>query len=83
MAFKLRMTDRFPQKRRKTKQELPAPIKEKMKKALNDVHKAVQNLEDETGRRRSDLFREPPDRRVSVSFNPSCLKLLTSDIGVP
>ncbi|TBU43114.1 SNF2 family N-terminal domain-containing protein [Dichomitus squalens] len=50
-------------KRRKTKQELPPPIKEKMKKALNDVHKAVQNLEDETGRRRSDLFRELPDRR--------------------
>ncbi|PIL29895.1 hypothetical protein GSI_07805 [Ganoderma sinense ZZ0214-1] len=51
-------------KRRKTKApELPAPIKEKMKKALNDVHKAVLNLEDETGRRRSDLFRELPDRR--------------------
>ncbi|KAI0735883.1 SNF2 family N-terminal domain-containing protein [Earliella scabrosa] len=50
-------------KRRKTKQELPPPIKEKMKKSLNDVHKAVLNLEDETGRRRSDLFRELPDRR--------------------
>ena len=35
-----------------------------MKKALNDVHKAVLNLEDETGRKRSDLFRELPDRRV-------------------
>ena len=55
----------MPQKRRKTKQELPPPIKEKMKKSLNDVHKAVLNLEDETGRRRSDLFRELPDRRVS------------------
>ncbi|RDX51493.1 hypothetical protein OH76DRAFT_1454783 [Lentinus brumalis] len=50
-------------KRRKTKQELPPPLKEKMKKALNDVHKAVLNLEDETGRKRSDLFRELPDRR--------------------
>ena len=50
---------------------------------MNDVHKAVQNLEDETGRRRSDLFREPPDRRVSVSFESSFHRLLTSDIGVP
>ncbi|RPD70775.1 hypothetical protein L226DRAFT_615902 [Lentinus tigrinus ALCF2SS1-7] len=51
-------------KRRKTKQpELPPPLKEKMKKSLNDVHKAVLNLEDETGRKRSDLFRELPDRR--------------------
>ena len=58
------MIDRFPQKRRKTKQpELPPPLKEKMKKALNDVHKAVLHTEDENGRKRSDLFREPPDRR--------------------
>ncbi|KAI0353138.1 hypothetical protein OH77DRAFT_1458548 [Trametes cingulata] len=50
-------------KRRKKAPELPAPIKEQMKKALNDIHKAVLNLEDENGRRRSDLFRELPDRR--------------------
>ncbi|KAI0641156.1 SNF2 family N-terminal domain-containing protein [Trametes meyenii] len=50
-------------KRRKKGPELPPPLKEKMKKSLNDVHKAVQNLEDDTGRRRSDLFRELPDRR--------------------
>ncbi|KAH9938975.1 P-loop containing nucleoside triphosphate hydrolase protein [Epithele typhae] len=50
-------------KRRKTKQDIPPPLKEKMKKALTEVHKAVVNCADETGRRRSDLFREPPDRR--------------------
>ncbi|KAI8983220.1 SNF2 family N-terminal domain-containing protein [Trametes punicea] len=50
-------------KRRKKAPDLPAPIKEKMKKALNDIHKAVLNLEDDTGRKRSDLFRELPDRR--------------------
>ncbi|KAI0656799.1 SNF2 family N-terminal domain-containing protein [Cubamyces menziesii] len=50
-------------KRRKKAPELPPPIKEKMKKALNDLHKAVLNLEDDTGRKRSDLFRELPDRR--------------------
>ncbi|CDO74808.1 hypothetical protein BN946_scf185001.g56 [Trametes cinnabarina] len=50
-------------KRRKKAAELPAPIKDKMKKALNDIYKAVLNLEDEHGRKRSDLFRELPDRR--------------------
>ncbi|KAI0770991.1 SNF2 family N-terminal domain-containing protein [Trametes elegans] len=49
--------------KRRKKNELPPPIKEKMKKTLNDIHKTVQNLEDEHGRRRSDLFRELPDRR--------------------
>ncbi|EIW65238.1 uncharacterized protein TRAVEDRAFT_68776 [Trametes versicolor FP-101664 SS1] len=50
-------------KRRKKGIELPTGIKEQMKKSLNDIHKAVQNLEDEHGRKRSDLFRELPDRR--------------------
>ena len=60
--------DICPKKRRKKAPELPPPIKEKMKKALNDLHKAVLNLEDDTGRKRSDLFRELPDRRVSAIF---------------
>ena len=55
--------------RRKTKPtDIPAAVKEKMKKALNEAHKAVVNCEDETGRRRSDLFRELPDRKVRFPF---------------
>ncbi|OSD05650.1 hypothetical protein PYCCODRAFT_1384571 [Trametes coccinea BRFM310] len=50
-------------KRRKKASDLPQPIKDKMKKMLNDIHKAVLNLEDDTGRKRSELFRELPDRR--------------------
>ncbi|KAI0825398.1 SNF2 family N-terminal domain-containing protein [Trametes gibbosa] len=50
-------------KRRKKAIELPPAIKDQMKKTLNDIHKAVLNVEDEDGRRRSDLFREPPDRK--------------------
>ncbi|KAL7285940.1 LOW QUALITY PROTEIN: hypothetical protein ACG7TL_001055 [Trametes sanguinea] len=50
-------------KRRKKAADLPQPIKDKMKKMLNDIHKAVLNLEDDTGRKRSELFRELPDRR--------------------
>ncbi|EMD41348.1 hypothetical protein CERSUDRAFT_109939 [Gelatoporia subvermispora B] len=51
-------------KRRKTKApEIPPPIREKMKKAFNECYKAVLNCEDDTGRRRCDLFKELPDRR--------------------
>ncbi|KAF9234947.1 SNF2 family N-terminal domain-containing protein [Melanogaster broomeanus] len=51
-------------KRRKMKApDLPPAIKEKMKKAFNEVHKAVLACEDSDGRKRCELFRELPDRR--------------------
>lgn len=54
------------QKRRKTKgPELSPAVREKMKKAFLECHKAVMACEDETGRRRCDLFKELPDKRVS------------------
>ena len=63
------MTDRFPQKRRKTKQpELPPPLKEKMKKAYNECYQSVLKAEDENGRRRCDLFKELPDKRVRLNL---------------
>jgi len=51
-------------KRRKTKvSDIPPAVKEKMKKAFNEVHKAVLACEDTDGRKRCELFRELPDRR--------------------
>lgn len=41
-------------------------MKERMKKAFNEVHKAVLACEDADGRKRCELFRELPDRRVCV-----------------
>ncbi|OCH84421.1 hypothetical protein OBBRIDRAFT_408699 [Obba rivulosa] len=38
-----------------------------MKKAFNECYKAVLNCEDDTGRRRCELFKELPDRRVSFT----------------
>lgn len=35
-----------------------------MKKAYNDCYKAVLNCEDDTGRRRCELFKELPDKKV-------------------
>lgn len=35
-----------------------------MKKAFNECYRAVLTCEDETGRKRCELFRELPDRRV-------------------
>lgn len=53
------------QKRRKMKGvEIPPAMKEKMKKAYNDCYKAVLNAEHE-GRRRCELFKELPDKKVS------------------
>jgi len=37
-----------------------------MKKAFGECHKAVLACEDETGRKRCELFRELPDKRVCV-----------------
>ncbi|PPQ90452.1 hypothetical protein CVT25_014970 [Psilocybe cyanescens] len=58
-------------KRRKTKTngnkdngpDVPPAVREKMKKAFMECYRAVLACEDETGRKRCDLFREPPDRR--------------------
>lgn len=45
--------------------DLVPAIKDKMKKAFNEVHKAVLACEDKDGRKRCELFRELPDKRVS------------------
>jgi len=47
-----------------------------MKKAFNECFKAVVNSEEESsGRKRCELFREIPDRRVRTFF--SCKVLLS------
>ncbi|KAF7437300.1 hypothetical protein PC9H_004139 [Pleurotus ostreatus] len=52
------------QKRRKTKApDVPAAVRDKMKKAFNECLKAVINCEDDTGRRRCELFKDLPDKR--------------------
>lgn len=64
-------------KRRKTKStnngngELPAPVREQMKKAFAECHRAVLAWEDETGRKRCELFRELPDILVGASLKCS------------
>ncbi|KAH9921336.1 SNF2 family N-terminal domain-containing protein [Fomitopsis serialis] len=51
-------------KRRKTKvPDVPPAVRDKMKKAFNEIYKAVLNCEDSEHRRRCELFREVPDRR--------------------
>jgi len=51
-------------KRRKMKAtELPPAIRDKMKKAFLECHKAVMACEDDTGRRRCELFKDLPDKR--------------------
>ena len=59
-------------------------MREKMKKAFMECYRAVLACEDETGRKRCELFREPPDKRVTIiqairwwSF------MLTFIIGLP
>jgi hypothetical protein len=42
-------------------------VREKMKKAFAECHKAVMACEDEVGRKRCELFKELPDRRVSAT----------------
>ncbi|KAI6028981.1 SNF2 family N-terminal domain-containing protein, partial [Pisolithus marmoratus] len=66
-------------KRRKTKApDLPPVVKEKMKKAFNDVYKAVLACEDSDGRKRCELFRELPDRRDY----PDYYQLITQPIAL-
>ncbi|KAL6305657.1 SNF2 family N-terminal domain-containing protein [Sparassis latifolia] len=51
-------------KRRKTKaSEVPPAVRDKMKKAFNECYKVMLNCEDESGRKRCELFKEVPDKR--------------------
>lgn len=66
------------QKRRKTKApDVEPPVRDRMKKAFNEIYKAVLDCRDETGRKRCELFREVPDRRVRV---PIQLNILISSV---
>lgn len=57
--------DIFHQKRRKTKaSDIPQAVRDKMKKAFNECLKAVVTCEDETGRKRCDMFKELVNKRV-------------------
>ncbi|KAG6820238.1 hypothetical protein H0H93_003601 [Arthromyces matolae] len=70
-------------KRRKTKPangELPASVRERMKKAFAECHRAVLACEDETGRKRCDLFRELPDKRLKDY--PDYYHLITKPIAL-
>lgn len=64
--------DERDQKRRKTKVvvDIAPAIREKMKKAFNECYKAVQAIEatndDGTTRKRCELFREVPDKKVRL-----------------
>lgn len=68
------------QKRRKTKAintasnssngELAPAVRDKMKKAFAECHRAVLACEDDTGRKRCELFRDLPDKRVSTEDLP-------------
>ena len=56
--------------------DAPGSFKERMKKAFNECFKAVVNCEEEgTGRKRCELFREIPDRRVCT---PSLVRNITA-----
>lgn len=71
------------QKRRKTKanggaDSLPSAVRDKMKKAFMECYRAVLACEDETGRKRCELFRELPDRRDY----PDYYQLITQPIAL-
>jgi len=65
-------------KRRKKAPEIPPAIKERMKKAFNEVYKAVLACEDVDGRKRCELFRELPDKRDY----PDYYQLITHPIAL-
>ncbi|KAF8624854.1 hypothetical protein AX15_005734 [Amanita polypyramis BW_CC] len=72
-------------KRRRTKNsssnsngDLVPAVKDKMKKAFAECLKAVLACEDETGRKRCELFRELPDRRDY----PDYYQLITHPIAI-
>ncbi|KAJ3514926.1 hypothetical protein NLJ89_g2080 [Agrocybe chaxingu] len=79
--------DDHDQKRRRTKPngssnntgpEVSPSMREKMKKAFMECYRAVLACEDETGRKRCELFREPPDRRDY----PDYYQLITQPIAL-
>ena len=66
--------------------DVQGSFKERMKKAFNECFKAVVNCEEEgTGRKRCELFREIPDRRVRILFPVRSIAafLLWPAVGVP
>ncbi|KAG1765996.1 SNF2 family N-terminal domain-containing protein [Suillus placidus] len=72
-------------KRRKTKAgDLSPAIKDKMKKAFSEVHRAVLACEDNDGRKRCALFLELPDRRMSRNHAdyPDYHQLITHPIAL-
>jgi hypothetical protein len=52
--------------------DLAPALRDKMKKIFNEVHKAVLACEDKDGRKRCELFRELPDKRVSRRCSVPC-----------
>ena len=49
--------------------EHPPQVRERMRKVFNECYRAVQLAEDPaTGRRRWELFKELPDKRVRLPF---------------
>ncbi|KAL4069226.1 SNF2 family N-terminal domain-containing protein, partial [Scleroderma citrinum] len=70
-------------KRRKTKApELPPAIRDKMKKAFNEAYKAVLACEDVDGRKRCELFRELPDKKVCYCDYPDYYQLIPHPIAI-
>jgi ATP-dependent helicase STH1/SNF2 len=71
-------------KRRKTKVngssngDIPPAVRDKMKKGFMECYRAVLACEDETGRKRCELFREVPDRRDY----PDYYQLITQPIAL-
>src|ERR1700722_3264233 len=57
--------------------DVPPVIREKMKKAFNECYKAVVACEDDSGRKRCDLFKELPDKRARPSLYPEPTSRLT------
>lgn len=62
----------FVQKRRKAPpksngNDVPTAVREKMKKVFNECYRAVVACEDPDGRKRCELFRELPDKHVSLA----------------
>lgn len=53
-----------------------------MKKVFNEVHKAVLSCEDKDGRKRCELFRELPDKRVGSKFPVILICMLTLQSGL-
>jgi ATP-dependent helicase STH1/SNF2 len=50
--------------------DVPPAVREKMKKVFAECYRAVVACEDSEGRKRCELFRELPDRHVSLAREP-------------